>query len=142
MSLIIKTTHGATHALSISPILVIDDNPFYEGLYNELSNHPTISKDAREQRTKPYSLKPSKSLPHWHRLPKWVKNYEGQYSKSSPIMCAFLIIWVKSNAHIQWRIVGWRSNYMEDPKIAKEIKLKDTSTKEVSNQRIRKTNWT
>ena len=31
--------HGATHALSISPILVIDDNPFYEGLYNELSNH-------------------------------------------------------------------------------------------------------
>ena len=27
------------HALSISPILVIDDNPFYEGLYNELSNH-------------------------------------------------------------------------------------------------------
>ena len=31
--------HGATHALSISPILVIDDNPFYEGLYIELSNH-------------------------------------------------------------------------------------------------------
>ena len=33
--------HGATHALSISPILVIDGNPFYEGLYNELSNHAT-----------------------------------------------------------------------------------------------------
>jgi hypothetical protein len=41
LSLITKTTHGATHALSISPILVIDDNPFYEGLYNELSNHAT-----------------------------------------------------------------------------------------------------
>ena len=27
------------HALSISPILVIDDSLFYEGLYNELSKH-------------------------------------------------------------------------------------------------------
>ena len=27
------------HALSVSPVLVIDDNPFYEGLYNELRKH-------------------------------------------------------------------------------------------------------
>ena len=32
--------------------------------------------------------------------------------------------------------LGRRSNYIEDPKIAKENKLKDTSTKEVNNQRI------
>jgi hypothetical protein len=50
LSLITKTTHGATHALSISPILVIDDNPFYEGLYNELSNHAT--QKARMQENK------------------------------------------------------------------------------------------
>ena len=48
--LITKTTDGATHALSISPILVIDDNPFFEGLYNEYKQPcNTKSKDAREQ---------------------------------------------------------------------------------------------
>jgi len=30
--------------------------------------------------------------------------------------------------------LGRRSNYIEDPKIAKEKQLKDTSTKEVTNQ--------
>jgi hypothetical protein len=30
--------------------------------------------------------------------------------------------------------LGRRSNYIEDPKIAKEKKLKNTSTKEVTNQ--------
>ena len=50
LSLITKTTDGATHALSISPILVIDDNPFFEGLYNEYKQPcNTKSKDAREQ---------------------------------------------------------------------------------------------
>ena len=76
LSLITKTTDGATHALSISPILVIDDNPFYEGLYNELSNHAQQRARMQENK-KPSSLKPSKSLPHWHRLLKWVKNEEG-----------------------------------------------------------------
>ena len=57
LSLITKTTDGATHALSISPILVIDDNPFFEGLYNEFKQ-PCNRKctDAREQTH--YSLKP------------------------------------------------------------------------------------
>ena len=55
---------------------------------------------------KPNSLKPLRLLPHWHPLPKWAKNLEGQSSESSSIMCAFLIIWVESNARIQWRILG------------------------------------
>ena len=40
------------NALSISPILVIDDNPFYEGLYKELKTtmqHTKQSKVAREK---------------------------------------------------------------------------------------------
>jgi hypothetical protein len=49
LSLITKTTHGGNHALSISPILVIDDNPFYEGLYNELSNQATQRARMQEQ---------------------------------------------------------------------------------------------
>ena len=127
LSLITKTTDGATHALSISPILVIDDNPFLEGLYNEFKQ-PCNTKCKGCKRTNPYSLKPSKSLPHWHRFPKWVKNWEGQYNKSSPIKCAFLKLWVKSNAHIQWRIHGGRSNYIEDPKDCKRISKRSKQT--------------
>ena len=29
-------------------------------------------------------------------------------------------MWVKSNTPMQWRIVGGRSHYIEDPKIAQE----------------------
>ena len=45
------------------------------------------------------SPKPSKLLPHWHQVPKWKKKIEDQYSKSSSFTCAFLMIWVESNAH-------------------------------------------
>ena len=37
------------HALSISSILIIDDNPFYEGLYNELRNHAKDNARMHEQ---------------------------------------------------------------------------------------------
>ena len=33
----------------LSAILVIDDNPFYEGLYNELSNHAQQRAGMQEQ---------------------------------------------------------------------------------------------
>ena len=38
------------HALSFSPILVIDDNPFYEGFYKQFKQPCNAKrKDAREQ---------------------------------------------------------------------------------------------
>jgi hypothetical protein len=45
-----------------------------------------------KQNHKTNSLKPSKLLPHCHQLLKWTKYLESQYSESSLIMCAFLII--------------------------------------------------
>ena len=36
--------------------------------------------------------KPSKLLPHWEQVPKWRKNLEDQYSMSSSLICAFLIL--------------------------------------------------
>ena len=68
------------------------------------------------------------------------KNLVGQYSKSSPIKCAFLIIWVKSNTHIHWWIVGkeiklyWGSKYCK-----KKTNWKILRQKEVTNQKGSKT---
>ena len=64
-----------------------------------LKNKPILSR-------KPFPLKPSKLLPHWQQVPKWITRLEGQYSMSSYTRCALLVIWVKSHAHIQWRTLG------------------------------------
>ena len=102
--------------------------------------------------SKPCSLKPSKSLPHWHPLPKWVKNLEGQYNKSSPIMCAFLMIWVKSNAHIQWRIDGGDQTILRIQRLHKkdtnwnplegyQLQKKDAFTRKQAIKGSKKNNW-
>ena len=68
------------------------------------------------------SLKPSKLFPHWHRLPKWEEKLEGQYNMSSSTTCAFLKIWVKSNAPIQWRIVGGNQTILRIQRLQKKTK--------------------
>jgi hypothetical protein len=64
-------------------------------------------------------LKPSKLLPHWHQLPKWAKNLEGQYCESSSIRCAFLNIWVKNKCTYPMTNTWRKSNNIKDPRIAK-----------------------
>ena len=72
------------HALSISPILVIDDNPLYEGLYNE------FKRTAREQTQ--ISLNPLNFSPISIDCRNGKKNLKGQYNMSSSPKCAFLKI--------------------------------------------------
>ena len=93
-------------------------------------------------RIKTISLKPSKLLPHWHQVPKWMKNLKGQYSMSSSPKCVFLIkssenICTCPNKNI-WR----KSNYIEDQILQIDIKEKEASTNEANNQTIQRTNWT
>ena len=60
-----------------------------------------ILKHKPNLRKKTVFLKPSKLLPHWHQVPKWIKSLKGQYSENSSPKCAFLIKRVETYALIQ-----------------------------------------
>ena len=77
-----------------------------------------------KQRHKPNSLKPSKLLPHWHQLPKWVKKLR------RPIWWEFLhklcISHNVSEIKCTYRMTNIRreSNYNEDQRLQKDSKVK------------------
>jgi hypothetical protein len=70
------------------------------------------------------SLKPSKLLPHWHRLPKWTKGLEGQYSERSSISCAFLIIVSEIKCTYSMMNIQRKSNYIEDQRLQENKKVR------------------
>ena len=53
--------------------------------------------------TNPLHLNPLNFSPIGNKCQNGEKNLEDQYSMSSSLICAFLILWVESNAHIQLR---------------------------------------
>src|SRR6187399_69155 len=60
-----------------------------------------------------------KLLPHWHRLPKWAKNLEGQYKLCSSINYVFLKI-ESGMQYIYPTINTWRkTNYIEAQRLRK-----------------------
>ena len=66
-------------------------------------------------RNQPTSPKPSKLLPHWQQVPKWMKNLEIQYSMGSS-----LIPHIVSGIKCTYPITNKRRNshYVEDPQNA------------------------
>ena len=60
-----------------------------------------------------------KLLPHWHRLPKWAKNLEGQYKLCSSINYVFLKI-ESGMQYVYPTVNTWRkTNYIEAQRLQK-----------------------
>ena len=109
-----KPNMGAPHVLSISPILVIDDNHFQESLYKELCitmqcNQSAMNEmqmlrnktKARGDSSLHFSTKLSETSPPLASIAKRAKILEGQYKLWSSINCVFLNKRVECNTHIQ-----------------------------------------
>ena len=64
------------------------------------------------------------------------KNLESQYNMNSSIKCAFLKMWVESNAHIHWRIIRGNQTILRIQRLQKDEIILNISTKEKTNREI------
>ena len=93
------------------------------------------SKEKTQKNSPQNSLK---LLPHWHRLPKWVKSLEGQYKECSSINCVSLKKRVECNTHIQWKILGGRQTILRPKDCKRMIYHKDITKRETRNRAIKR----
>ena len=95
------------------------------------------NQNQRKEKTQKNSPQNSlKLLPHWHRLPKWVKSLEGQYKDCSSINCVSLNKRVECNTHIQLPILGGRQTILMPKDCNRKICHQDITKRETSNQKI------
>ena len=101
----------------------------------QMLRNPNQSKEKTQKTSPQNSLK---LLPHWHRLPKWVKSREGQNKRCSSINCVFLNKRVECNTHIQRLILGGTQIILRPKECKRMICRKDITKRETSNQAIKR----
>ena len=94
--------------------------------------------NAKERETKASPQNSLKLLPHWHRLPKWVKSLEGQTKRCSSKSCVFLNKRVECHTHIQLSVLGGRQTILRPKDCKRKICHKDIPKRYTSNQAIKK----
>jgi hypothetical protein len=90
-------------------LLLLVEFPLYTQPCKATSKYAKHDRQMLEHKAKAWNLiplNPRNFSPIGIHCQNGQKNLKGQYSESSSIRCSFLIMWVKSNARIQLRILG------------------------------------